>query len=229
MANNNTMIVAMRRLKNEGRSEAYKEFSQRVLDAKVPKDVAWKVALFAYCPANGGTPELFGDPLFAEIAADWRNGRYEPLGEPPGFWKFPDGMGLPEYEPRENPSASVSLRKSSRKVLSYADFENLIPAQKTATKREIMQWAFHHAAAELNEMDPESAPCRGCTTVLRLAKEDYRTFVDRWLKDEEKSAGPQELSDDCRSHLERCEMYEAYLRGERESVFPDANSANLPN
>ncbi len=218
MANNNIRTVAMRRLNNEGRAKAFEDFTQRLLDAKVPKDVAWKIAIFPYSPANGGTPEIFGDPLYPEIAADWRNGRYADFGEPPGAWRFPEGME----------AIGDNYRKGVepvKRALTYAELEAMVPHQKKATKREIIQWAFHHSGMALNEIDPEGIPCRGATLMLRLAQEDYRTFADRWLKDEEKSAGPQELSDDCRLHLERHEMYEAYLQGERESVFPEADAS----
>src|SRR5574343_1428017 len=84
--------VAMRRLAVEKRGEVFQEFHQRVQTIGVPAESSWKVALFAYSPLDGSPPELLADVEFAEVASDWRSGKYRNLGEPPWPYKFPAGM-----------------------------------------------------------------------------------------------------------------------------------------
>lgn len=216
---------ATARLIREGRGTAFGEYVKRLLGLEVNADIAWKIALFAYSPLNGDRNELMDLPVFAEIARDWTDGKYLAFGEPPGRFKFPAGLDDVEFV---RPSKAVQQAAKhangapTRKVRSYADLEALVPPEKTATEEQIMDWAFKMGNRRPEDIDPNSIPCQGATRFLQWVHERYDSFVPKWLERMKKSTGVDELSDDCRTHLERCEMYEAFLQGERETPFPDA-------
>lgn len=168
--------------------------------------MAWKVALYAYAPINGGPGELIADPDFEEIAAGWQTGKYKI--EAPGFAKFPSGATNFQklaVEPTDDQQQVIeAINNVGKKITDkWRHLASQIPAGRVANELTVMQWAFQNAGIDPDRIDPEGVPSLGSVRYLQWVQNNYDDFIkNNWTKlvpDRKALEYQQQLTDDGRS------------------------------
>lgn len=170
------------RLGKEGRFDAYRDLVGALVHSGVDDSgemAAWKIAAFAFAPVNGQPSEIKADPMYAEIAAGWANGKYP---DPPGFAHFPNGFKnfdkLAEEPSPEFKAVAEKVKKAPAEWNErWKKLANAVEIPNAPLVEEVL-WVVAHRWTDPEDIDTEEAPSKAAVCKLSLAQESSANFAN---------------------------------------------------
>ena len=178
---------ARERLEAEGRfggEGMYCSVRAQLIHGGIDPKLAWRIALYPFDPLDGSPAELIIDPMYAEIAANWKNGKYHRKdGTPiqfPDFKKMPCGMtDFSQFEEMEPESAELvkqivkDVKKAplTHKEKWYVLEEQVRAVGKTCDEATSVRWVvdnFLRAEKDPASINPDDVPGMTALTLMYL-------------------------------------------------------------
>ncbi len=179
--------VTRDRLEAEGRfygAGGYCSVRAQLIHSGIDMKIAWRVALYPFDPLDGTEPELTADPMYAEIAANWKNGKYLRKDGTPiqfsEFKKMPCGMTdfsqMEEMEPESAEIVKQIVKEVKRAPLThkekwYALEEQVRALGKSCDEATSVRWVvdnYLRAEKDPSSIDPNEVPGMTAITLMYL-------------------------------------------------------------
>lgn len=178
--NRSVKAVLINRLKKEGNYGAWVRFRGALVNFGVPQNVAWKVAAYPWPPQDGSIAEIVADPAYAEIQANWENGKYP---HPPEFEKHSNGITTNFNKFKEPPSpefeeAAEDVKKAPKRFeAKYKQLAKQVIGRESDELTE-SRWAFRNYLVDVDEIDVDDIPSTGALGLLMHLQRDQGNFGD---------------------------------------------------
>lgn len=168
------------RLKADGYWQAYNTARSRLKRSGVDETVAWVAAAYLYPPKDGSLPEISDHRKYSEVAAGWKNGKYDKLKINPNI------VGVNDL--KDNPEQQAAKKKIEDDILNGA-LQRMSDEEALWTK--LALGAFHKEASELDEtrwclkcavipvtsIPPESVPSSSAVALLKWMKQSPHNYA----------------------------------------------------